>query len=194
MIPHTPCLALIDSSSGSAELLLGVLVLLVVMVAALQIAGRRRLGQLEMRLQKLDALEKLGEIQELLAKAAADRGDLDQRRLEHVLVDVRDGIKRLEGSILGVLERQAASPVEVATPRPDPTLRERVVNRLLALGYTDIRVVTEADELQELSREDADGSIVVEVHQGSSQLKGRVLLRGGTITDVDLNSFYPIFP
>ena len=98
-------------------------------------------------------------------------------------------------AVLDVLERQAATPAPTATtPRPDPSLRERVVNRLLALGYTDIRIVTGADELAELACEDAEGAVVVELRQGGSVLKGRVLLTAGSITDVQLKPFYPTFP
>lgn len=195
---HSP-LALLELGAGTEQSLLLVLLVLVLGVLVVSFLALRRSSALSRRLETLEQLGRLEEIQEHLNRVDAERGDLDQRRLEHVLVDVRAGIKRLEASILGVLERQAADaqaerPAQAESPRPVPKLRERVVNRLLALGYSDIRVVTDAAELAELSAEDADGSIVVEVHQGATQLKGRVLLRGGSITDVDLKSFYPIFP
>jgi len=190
-------LALFEFGSNSELALLVLIATLAFGAVVLGFLGVRRLGALARRLEALEQLGRLEEIQEHLSRAAAERGDLDQRRLEHVLTDVRGGIKRLEASILGVLERQATE-AQTAPPaqaeRSVPSLRERVVNRLLALGYSDIRVVTGSDELAELSGPGADGSIVVEVHQGASQLKGRVLLRGGTITDVELKSFYPIFP
>lgn len=189
-----PSLALLDANLGGTELALGVTVALLVAVAVLGLLAQRRLRALEEELQRLGELERLEPIQELLKKADEDRQDLDQRRLEHVLADVRDGIKRLEGSVLGALERQAQQPTQTAAPRSEPSLRERVVNRLLALGYSDIRIVTDAAELEELNAEDADGSVVVEARRESSLYKGRVLLRAGSLTDVELKPFYPIFP
>jgi len=156
-----------------------------------------RLKALEARLQAQDTRATLEEVRAALAKAAEERGDLDHRRLEHVLNEVRGGIKRTESSVLAVIENQASqpqAPEAQAVPPRQPALRERVTNRLLALGFTDIRIVTPSEELQAIADEGGDGSVALEARQGATVVKGRVQIRAGAIDDVDLKPFYPMFP
>ena len=156
-----------------------------------------RLKTLEARLKAQDTRATLEEVRAALAKAAEERGDLDHRRLEHVLNEVRGGIKRTESSVLAVIENQANQPeapqAQAAPPR-QPALRERVTNRLLALGFTDIRIVTPSEELKAITDEGGDGSVALEARQGATHVKGRVQIRAGAIDDVDLKPFYPMFP
>lgn len=174
---------------------------------AVLVLGLVAFGVLLGRLRKLEALLKqqdtriaTEEIRAALAKAAEDRGDLDHRRLEHVLNEVRGGIKRTESSVLAVIETQASqanqpAPARSSEPRPrQASLRERITNRLLALGYSDIRFVTPSEEIQAIADENGDGSVAIEAHQGATQVKGRVQIRSGGIDDIDLKSFYSMFP
>jgi hypothetical protein len=156
----------------------------------------RRLARLEAALQAQDPSRALDMIGAALTKAAEERGDLDHRRLEHVLNEVRGGIKRTESSVMAVIENQASQSVQVAVePRPrQVSLRERMTNRLLALGYSDIRFVTPAEEMQALADEAGDGAVTIEARQGATQVKGRVQIRSGAIGDMDLRPFYSMFP
>jgi hypothetical protein len=141
------------------------------------------------------ALDTLEELRRDLARLVADRGDLDLRRVEHVLLELRDGQKRLEDALLARL--QSPRPPDAPELLPGaPGLSERVTNRLLALGYERIRLVTTAEELERMGAAEggASGEVVVEARRGGALCKGRVLLRRGALTDVEVQPAYRMFP
>jgi hypothetical protein len=70
-------------------------------------------------------------------------------------------------------------------------LADRVVSRLLALGYERITFVTPPAEL-DAGRSELD--IVVEARRDGAACKGRVLVRGGRIHDIQIQSAYAAFP
>jgi hypothetical protein len=174
--------------------------------------------------ERLGLLQSLERIDAALARFSESHAELDLRRLEHVLIDLRDGQRRVEERLLAVVEAAhsgalareshtgafAQGPGEAAgTPGregvpalPAPpgaaarstagALAERAVTRLLALGYERIGIVTPEAELAALS--DADGEILVEARRDGAPCKGRVLLRGGRIADVQMQAAYSIFP
>ena len=148
----------------------------------------RRLGTLE-------------EIDQKLGRVLAERGDLDLRRLEHVLIDLRDGQRRLEDAMLQVLERGATSAAtgslgaaasDALVPVSPESMSERITNRLLALGYERIQLVARPDEIAALAN--SDGEVLVEARKDGALHKGRVVVQGGRIADVDTNPAYSIFP
>ncbi len=148
----------------------------------------RRAQVLDRVAARLAALE---DLRATLATAARAVEEVDVRRLEHLLVEVRDAQRRLADTVLAVVERRS-------TPEPDPEaaaptaypLGERVTNRLLALGYRRIQVVDEREALENLR----DGEVRVEAHRDGVLCKGRVLVRGGQITDVDVRTAHSLFP
>lgn len=149
--------------------------------------GLERLGK------RLDALE---ELKILVKGISAERQDIDLRRLEHVVVDIRDAQRRTEDVLLRALEK-ATHDAEVkrngsAPGDPGPTVGERVVNRLLALGYERVQIVSPLDDLTRLAG--ADGEVLIEAHRQGVLHKGRVTLRGGALSDVELSPAYSIFP
>ncbi|MBC8451132.1 MAG: hypothetical protein H8D72_00320, partial [Planctomycetes bacterium] len=85
---HSP-LALLELGAGTEQSLLLVLLVLVLGVLVVSFLALRRSSALSRRLETLEQLGRLEEIQEHLNRVDAERGALDQRRLEHVLVDVR---------------------------------------------------------------------------------------------------------
>ena len=140
-------------------------------------------------------LATLSEIDQKLGRLVAARDDLDLRRLEHLLVDVRDTQKRLEDAFLRTAEAgrtATATTSELAAPAGPESIGERIVNRLLALGYEQVQIVTRAEKLAELLGR--DGEVLVEARQGGVLHKGRVVLRGGRLADVELHPAYSIFP
>ncbi|MDF1799675.1 MAG: hypothetical protein P1V81_10900 [Planctomycetota bacterium] len=199
-----PCLGFLESLG--TELLLAALVLVTAIgIVLLWLQGRRteeRLGSLG----RLAQLERLVELQEAEAKARVERGEIDGRRLEHVLVEVRDGIKRLDQTLMTFVENQAghveallAAGTTTAGAEPSnpgrnrqPALAERVVNRLLALGFEGIQIVPDRAELERIFEE--DGDLLVEVRRDGALYKGRVEIRDGVIQDVQLRPFYSLFP
>jgi hypothetical protein len=157
-------------------------------------AAIARLRELESLARRLEVLE---EIRHSVARLASDRGDLDLRRLEHVLLELRDGQKRLEDALLTRLQspRSLEQPDRAGGGAP-PSLAERVTNRLLALGYERVRLVTPAAELEQLAAGEGGGSgeLVVEARRNGVLCKGRVLLRRGALTDVEIQPAYKLFP
>lgn len=171
-------------------LLGGVLACLVLLI------GRAR--TLEDRLERLDALD---EIPKGLRTLIESTKELDLRRLEHLLLDLRNEQKRLREQLMQVVESPRVGAVESATnaaegaQRPAPVaapLSERVVNRLLALGFERIHLITTADELEELSG--GDGDVVIEARRDGAICKGRVKIHAGAISEVDVRSNHDMFP
>ncbi len=138
----------------------------------------------------------LGEIDQKLARLVAAREDLDVRRMEHILIDIREGQKQLEDALLRIAER-AQAPVTadtlgLAPLAGDESVGERVVNRLLALGFEQVQLITRPEKLQELGHR--DGEVLVEAKRAGVLHKGRVSLRAGRLADVNMNPAYSIFP
>ena len=160
-----------------------------------------RLRRMEKRLEHLDRLEP---IQGVLAKFQDNRAELDLRRLEHVLIDIRDGQKRVEDRVLAVLESGRGASAQLArTPGAlEPVssssaaaLADRIVTRLLALGYERVQLVTPMAKLAELvAGAGGDGEVSVEARREGAACKGRVVIRGGAIADLQIQSAYSTFP
>ncbi len=149
--------------------------------------GRARDLQGEMR--RLDLLE---ELKQRLERLVADRSDLDLRRIEHLLIDLRDGARRVEELLLRLEEAGGRETSRALVPASAPALTERVQNRLLALGYERIELVTAAAELAGLAAQ--DGEVLVEARREGVLHKGRVRFQGGRIVAVEIQPAYAIFP
>lgn len=177
-----------------------VLILLVTITGLLWVLVQRQ-RVIEDRLTRLD---RLAEIRTLLAKMAESGGDLDLRRLEHVLIDMREGQKRLEQRLLQLAESasSASSFAESSAPGARErerssisSLTERVTNRLLAMGYERIQILSSTEELaQLLDPEASDGDLLVQARRAGATCKGRVSIHGGVISGVELKSAHAMFP
>jgi len=166
---------------------LAVLVLLAVVAAWLILF---RVRALESRTAALDRVE---DIQAELGRLVKEREDLDLRRIEHLLVDLRETQERLEDALLRAVESaHAASATDALVARAPEDLGERVVNRLLALGYERVQIVTRAEKLAELAT--SGGEVLVEARRQGVLHKGRVVVRGGRIAAVEIHPAYSIFP
>ena len=171
--------------------LVGALVYLVARVLA-------RLAALERSLSALGALESTARSVE---KLAGRETELDLRRLEHVLIDLRDGQRRTEDRLLSLLENGRAggmansaggSQSAALSGASGPELQERILTRLLALGYERIVFITSAPEIAALPN--LEGHVLVEARRDGVACKGRVILRAGSIHDVQLQSAFAAFP
>ena len=176
-----------------ASLWLGVAALIAAAVSAVGVWTLVvRLRDLRAEGERLGALE---EIRGLVGRLVAERDDLDLRRLEHVLIDIRDAQKRLEDVLLRVVEGERAAPgvPGTALARIDhESLGERVANRLHSLGYERVQIVTRAEKLTELAAN--DGEVLVEARRAGVLHKGRVVVRSGRLADVEIHPAYSIFP
>jgi len=182
-----------DGSSWTPELWIGV------SLGVLALAGLLLLYLLLIRLRDLErsagSLEHLSKIEAQLNEIAREPQDLDLRRLEHVLIDIRDGQRRVEARMLSLLEylqAERVNPVPEGVGAPLPGGVDRIMSRLLALGFERVEFLTPADEMVELF--ESGGDVLVEARRSGTPYKGRVVLQGGTIADVQLRPSYQIFP
>lgn len=174
----------------AALALLGALVYLLARALA-------RIAALERSLSSLSVLEPTANA---VLKLAGRETELDLRRLEHVLIDLRDGQRRTEDRLLSMLENQRSSTLSSVTtsslstlaPAGGAELQERILTRLLALGYERIVFVTSAPEIAALPN--LDGPVLVEARRDGVACKGRVILRAGSIHDVQMQSAFAAFP
>ncbi|MEY2747040.1 MAG: hypothetical protein RL112_2082 [Planctomycetota bacterium] len=158
--------------------------------AALVLQARAK--EASARLERLEA--SLGEVAKALAATRDQARELDLRRVEHALLDLRDLARRVEDRIVVADESRRR---EELLPQPGQLaplgggLADRVVSRLLALGYERITFVTPPAELDAGA---GDHDIVVEARRDGAACKGRVLVRGGRIHDIQIQSAYAAFP
>jgi hypothetical protein len=155
----------------------------------------RRLRDLGAASERLQGLE---DIRSSVQEMSRARGDLDLRRIEHVLIEIRDGQRRLEDAILRATQTPAA-PAADARSADALGLSERIVQRLLAHGYDRVHVVPTLEELTAMIGAEgvaAEGAhdVLVEARRGGVLCKGRVLVRDGAVTDVELKPAYTMFP
>jgi len=153
-----------------------------------------RLRRIETRIKGIERLEG---IQGALERMQEDRGGLDLRRIEHVLIDIRDGQRRVEDRTLAVLERSAggkrnAGAIEAVSAGSAEALTDRIMTRLLALGYERVQLVTPAERIGEMIA--GDGEVTIEARREGAACKGRVVVRRGAIVDVQIQSAYTAFP
>lgn len=160
-------------------------------IAAWQLVARAR--QAEKRLERLDELATL---RAQVERLASQQPELDLRRLEHVLLDLRDLTRRSEERMLALLESSRARGSDSTLPVPAAQsaaeLAERVRARLLALGYERVQLVTPLEELGPLLA--GEGRLAVEARRDGVACKGRVRVKAGAILDVELQSAYSTFP
>ncbi len=111
---------------------------------------------------------------------------LDLRRIEHLLVDIRDGNKRLEERWTLAME---APDLDKGGSLP---LGERVRIRLLSLGFERIEILTPTEYHSGLL--EGGGEILVEARRGGASYKGKVRIEDGMLMDVNLRPSHTMFP
>lgn len=184
------------SAAGAASLIPWLLAACWIALLACAIAAWVLLSRLRELEQRLEPLAQLTELRERLAQLMAERAELDLRRVEHVLVDIRDGNRRVEDALLRTIEsgaRQAAG-ASPGSPAGQTTKDwgERVHNRLLALGYERVELVTAPAELERIG--EGDGEIAIEARRNGVLYKGRVVVRDGRIATVEVQPPFALFP
>lgn len=187
--PRVPLALVLDATWIVGSVLVGLVTALLVLI--FQVRER-----LEQERTDLEPLAHLKSIEAAVRRLAEERNGLDLRRVEHVLIDLRDAQRRLEERLIGAFERLQAVdvvvPARAALETPRGRMAERVTARLLAMGFERIEILTPADEIERVT--DGDGEIVVEARRGGAAHKGRVTLRDGTIADVRMREGYEAFP
>lgn len=163
------------------------------------VAGAVGIWAIVARLDKLVSLEKrldtLDELRSALTGLVKERSDLDVRRIEHVLIEMRDGQRRLEDAILRATQaalRPQASGAQVAAASDDPA--QRIIARVVAQGFERVQLVPSSAEVERLLAAEGPQEVLLEARRNGVLCKGRVLLRDGVVTDVELSPAYTMFP
>ncbi len=153
----------------------------------------------------LEPLETLDELPPGLRAVTESMSKVDLQRIEHLLIDLRDAQKRLREQLIQLAELPREVPAPAPAPaasepsdrpkRPAPPavpLSERVTNRLLALGYQRVQILSESAELDAIGT--GDGDVLVEARRDGATCKGRVTIKNGTIAEVAVRSNHDMFP
>jgi len=181
--------------ANTDPLLLALAVALVAAAAAAAVAAWQILARLRANEKHLERLQDLALLRERVEHLAGVRPELDLRRLEHVLLDLRDTMKRTEERMLVMIESTRASPgsgLPVPATASSALLAERIVTRMLSLGYERVQLVTPQAELEALLG--GEGLVVLEARRDGVSCKGRVKIKAGAIQDVQMQAAYGAFP
>lgn len=154
-----------------------------------KLAGIRSLDD---RLRSLDT--RLQQLAESFDKVRVDRleGGLD--RLHDDLEDLREATHDVRHAVVHIPQPTIVapeSPTPVAVVEPQIGRVQAVVEtRLLQLGYGGIQILTD------LAQVPAEGEceVLVEAERGNMPVKGRVVVRNGSVRDVSLQSIVQMFP
>ena len=168
-------------------------VIALAVLAALMTGGvvliARRLSSLELRLERLDDLDKLGQRVQRLA------GELDRKELNaHLqakLTEISESDRRLRAALSELTRKVAdlepAPEGDAARPAvgPEDLAREH----LASLGYERVRLLSDLGSLSGRS-----GKVVFEASRGGAAHKGQVVVDEGVVRDVTTRSAYSAFP
>jgi len=155
-----------------------------------------RMARFEKYLREVSGIKTLNERLQGVADA------LERIRVEpheELLQEIRDEMKGLRGDVRRVEqasreigERDATGPVVIpgAQPSVGESLRNLVEGRLMAMGYADLKILTDLSS----ARLDSEVDIVVECNKNEMPFKGRVRIRNGSIQGVEMQSVAASFP
>lgn len=171
----------------------------IAVISALLLAGiaallTQILGRLRSLEERLGTLDRLSDIRSELARLGKSGGSSDLSHLEGVLVDLRDSQRRLAERLVQLAET-ATREHSAGSRAPESELAsgaERIVNRLLAMGYESVQIITPGELV--LSAFEQGGDVLVEARREGVACKGRVRVEGGRIRDAELRSAHSMFP
>lgn len=164
-----------------------------------------RLNEIERRLRKLAPADPAARG----SREDAERGETDLRRVEASLVELREQARRLQEAFamraeapVSGMDRSTSGSAQVAggaaasealvTGDARGDLAERASQRLHALGFERIVIVTPRAQFPTILEQ--GGELLVEARRDGAPCKGRVLVRGGAVADVSMQSAYVTFP
>lgn len=149
-----------------------------------------RLGEIERSLRGLSRPEDLPAVG---SRNQSGAEGLDLGRVEQLLTEIREGSRRLEDALLRSLANaRPGQGIGEAAPTHSSELSERVTNRMLALGYERVVVITPREQFESIHRD--GGDVLVEARRDGAPCKGKAIFRGGALIDVSMQSAYAIFP
>ena len=145
------------------------------------------------RLRVLD--DRLRTLAESFDKVHLERVEARLDRLHEDLEDLREATTHVENAVvqMPIAPATVAGPegtVAAVTESPRLRIAGIVENRLLQLGYRNLNILTDLSDV----RLDRDFELQVECERGSMPVKGRVLIRNGSVRDVALQAVVQMFP
>ena len=166
-----------------------------------------RVVRFEEYLRELASLKSLNERVSSLTTSLAQADSKRLERIEELLCQLHEDLEDLREVTRESGERLGEAIVRLPTPGPmvapvvvaddaaphasaGDRIRAQVETRLLQLGYTNLRLLTDLSA----ARLDTDVEVQVECERRHMPVKGRVLLRNGAIRDVALQTVAQTFP
>lgn len=159
-----------------------------------KLAGIRGLDD---RLRGLD--ERLQALTAAFEKARFERVVQQLDRLHDDLEDLREATTEVRTAVVQIppppAPQMAPAPAIVEIPAaptesPATRLRTLVETRLLQLGYHDLHLLSDLSH----ANLDAECEVLVEAERGGMPVKGRVLVRNGSVRDVAMQTVASMFP
>lgn len=150
-----------------------------------------RLSRFEAYLREIAGLKLLNErlkgVSDVLERVRLDHVEDLLGQLHDDLVSIRDAQDGLERTV-GRSSAPAGEPAIVDAP--SDRIRAAVESRLLSLGYSDLRILSDLTD----STLDSETTVRVECSRQNMASKGRVVTRNGAVVDVDLKPVARVFP
>ncbi len=150
-----------------------------------------RLSRFEKYLQEIAGLKLLNErlkgVSDVLERVRLDHVEDLLGQLHDDLVSIREGQDRLDR---GLGRAQQSAPAAELPSSAADRIRDAVESRLLSLGYSDLRLLTDLSD----ATLDAETVVRVECARQNMVSKGKVVTRNGAIVDVELQPVAPVFP
>lgn len=157
-----------------------------------------RLVRFERYLQEVVGVKSLNErlerIAQSLERVRLERAEQGLAQLHEDLIGVGEALARVERA---TRRSQELTPTVVASAapvmlesQPSARIRDLVTDRLLSLGYGNLRLLT---DLRDASLEDR-AEVVVECERNHLGYKGKVVTRNGAVLDVQLQAVTQAFP
>ncbi|HPF15681.1 MAG TPA: hypothetical protein PLJ12_15560, partial [Planctomycetota bacterium] len=126
--------------------------------------------------------------QHLKAIRQSQGAGLDLRRIEHLLVDIRDSNRRIHEQWLG----QPSGPGPATGGANAWPLADRIIVRLASQGYERVEILTPRERWESI--DSGDGEVLVEARRSGAVYKGRVQIQGGLVGEIHLKPAHTLFP
>jgi len=148
-----------------------------------------RLGRYEAYLRDLQGIQTLNE---RLRDLVDGLEGLKTRRVEEQLRGVQDLLEQIRNGIQRSLDRPAVVQELVAAPsgQPELTIHDLVEAKLFNLGYREVVIVNDLD----VAEPGEPIRVVVEARKDGAIHKGHLVLKGRSVTEVDLQPVFNSFP
>lgn len=152
-----------------------------------------RLVRFETYLKEIAGIKSLNDrlkgVSDVLERVRLDRVEEQLDRLHEDLLELQETTDRVERAIraAGPAAGAASAPAALAAGE---RIRAAVETRLLGLGYSDLRLLTDLSN----ANLDEDLEILVECTREYVACKGKVITRNGAIREVQMQPVTQTFP